>query len=140
MTLIDWYVPTSIWFLTGLIATPFTSTYLSEYYKTTNFFLHAVFNICTWGGLVICAMMIINYNFPTGAETQIKVKALNYGHLAKGKSGCAVPYVDVNIKGLNKELIFPCDFEVEKYKSVNVTIQEGFFGIDILTEKKIMVD
>lgn len=84
--------------------------------------------------------MIINYHHPKSAETRIKVQVLNSGHLAKGKSGCATPYVDVNIKGLNKELIFPCDFESEKYKFVNVTIKEGFFGIEILTDKIALVD
>ena len=84
--------------------------------------------------------MIINYQFPKSAETRTKVPVLYTGHLAKGRSGCAVPYVDVHIKGLNKELMFPCDFEIEKYKFVNVTIKEGFFGVEILTDKIALVD
>ena len=80
--------------------------------------------------------MITNYYLPNNSETTIKTKILKTGHLAKGRYGCGNPYCDIILKNEEKQLISPCDFEIENYDTVEVIVKKGLFGFDIITDKK----
>ena len=136
-TIIDWKIPTAIWFFSGLLTLPFTSKYLVNYYSTTNIFMQLVFTITGFGGLLVFSFMAINYYFSLDSRSEIiRTEILKTGHLAKGRNGCGNPYADVIIKSAEKELIFPCDFDIEKYKFVTLTVKRGLLGFDIVLDKK----
>ena len=135
-TLIHWAIPTTIWFLTGLILTLLTSNFLKKHYKTNGFFLQLVFNVVTWGGLLIFAFMATNYYFPKDNSKTISTKIIRTGRLAKGRNGCGEPYCEVVINNNKKQLVFPCDFDIENYNEIDLTIRKGFWGFDIITDKK----
>ncbi len=135
-TLIHWAIPTTIWFLTGLILTPLTSNFLKKHYKTNGFFLQLVFNVATWGGLLIFTFMATNYYFPKENSKTISTKIIRTGYLAKGRNGCGAPYCEVIIDNKEKELVFPCDFDIENYTEIELTIRKGFWGFDIITDKR----
>jgi len=135
-TLIHWAIPTGIWFGTGLILTPLTSDFLSKHYSTSGFFLQLVFNVVTWGGLLITGLMMTNYYFLNDNPKQLTCKIISTGHLAKGRGGgCAEPYCEVVINGREKQIVFPCDIDIENFKYVDLTIKKGLFGFDIITDK-----
>lgn len=135
-TVIDWKIPTAIWLGIGLISLFYLRKYLAEHYNTKNIFLQLVFSVCSFGGLLTYSFMASNYYLIDKVETEIiKTPIIKTGHLAKGKNGCNNPYVDVYIKGAEKELIFPCDFEIEKYKFVSVRLTRGLFGFDRILEQ-----
>lgn len=135
-TLINWVLPTFIWVSIGLILTPLTSSFLKKYYDTDSFFLRLIFNIVIWGGLVIYSFMATNYYFPRDNSKIIKTKIIKTGHLAKGRYGCGEPYCDVVIDKKEKQLTFPCDFEIEKYNFIELTIKKGLWGFDIIIDKR----
>lgn len=140
-TIIDWKIPTGIWFFTGFIFLPFTAKYLVNYYETTGFFLQSVFNICSFGGILVFIFMATNYYFHFDSQTETyKTKIIRTGHLAKGRSSCAPPYAEVVIKHLDKQLIFPCDFEIERYKYINLTVQKGIWGFDIILNQTPLIE
>jgi hypothetical protein len=135
-TVIDWKIPTGIWFFVGLAMTFVTTELLDKYYKTTDFFLRLVFNINAFGGLTVYIFMSLNYYFqPSDESKKMKVSIIKTGHLAKGRSGCGEPYAHINIQGEEKELIFRCDIEIENYKFVDLTVKKGLWGFDIITTK-----
>lgn len=135
-TLIDWKIPTGIWFGTGFISLVWLRTYLVEYYGTKHILLQLVFSVCSFGGLFTYGFMASNYYLLDKNQVQIiKTTIIETGHLAKGKNGCGNPYARVDIKGTEKELVFPCGFEIDKYKSVSVKLQGGLFGFDRLLEQ-----
>ncbi|MEP7168412.1 MAG: hypothetical protein ABI855_03505 [Bacteroidota bacterium] len=134
-TIIHWAIPTFIWLLTGLILTPLTSSFLKKYIDTNSFFLQLVFNVVTWGGLLIYGLMATNYYLPTDSSKTITTKIINTGHLAKGKNGCGEPYCEVVINRTVKQLVFPCDFNIEIYNDIDLTIKKGLWGFDIITDK-----
>jgi hypothetical protein len=135
-TIIHWAIPTFVWILTGLILTPLTSSFLKKNINTNSFFLQLVFNVGTWGGLLIYGFMATNYYFPSDNSKTITAKIINTGHLAKGRRGCGEPYCEVVINTTEKQLVFPCDFDIEKYSYIDLTIKKGFWGFDIITDKK----
>jgi len=130
-TIIDWKIPTGIWFGIGLLQLIWLRKYLAEYYDTKSIIWQLVFSIVSFGGLFTYGFMATNYYLLNENETEkIKATVIKTGHLAKGKNGCGNPYAHIIIKGKEKELIFPCDFEIEKYKFVTVKLQQGFLGFD----------
>ncbi len=135
-TIIHWGILTFIWFSTGLILTPLTSSFLKKYFDTNSFFLQLVFNVVTWGGLLIYAFMATNYYFPSDSSKSITTKIIKTGHLAKGRYGCEEPYCEVVINRIEKQLFFPCDFKIENYNDIDLTIKKGFWGYDIISDKK----
>ncbi|MBP8034140.1 MAG: hypothetical protein KAZ71_06045 [Bacteroidia bacterium] len=133
-TLINWAILTFIWFLPGIILTPFTRKFLKYHIETNSLFLQFLFNTVTWGGLLIYGFMATNYYYPTKSIRTITAKIIRTGHLAKGRYGCGPPYCDVVINNKEKELIFPCGLEIEKYKSIDLKIQKGLWGFEIVAE------
>jgi hypothetical protein len=137
-TIIDWKVTSIIWLFTGLISQRFTATILNTYYRTTNYFMQLFFNVCSFGGMMAFCFLSINYYFNTEAQTEIvKTLIVKTGHLAKGRHGCENPYADVEIQNTTKQLVFPCDTEIEKYKFVSLTIRKGFLGFYIIADRKL---
>jgi hypothetical protein len=133
-TIIDWKIPTAIWVGVGLTSVIYLRRYLSHY--TKNIFLQLVFSVCSLGGLLTYSFMATNYYFIDKVKTEvIKTPIIKIGYLAKGKNRCEYPYADVNIKGEEKELIFPCGFEIAKYKFVSVSLKRGLWGFDRILEQ-----
>ena len=135
-TVIDWKIPMGICLGMGLISWVWLRKYLAEYYNTKNIFIQLIFTICGLGGLFTYSFMAINYYFLQKNKIEIiKGVIIERGHLAKGKSGCGNSYARINIKGIKKELVFPCDFEIDKYKFVVVKLQCGFWGFARIIEQ-----
>jgi hypothetical protein len=134
-TLIHWAIPTLIWFSTGLIMTPLTSNFLKKHYSISSFFLQLVYNVVTWGGILIFTFMATNYYLPKDDPETISTKIITTGHLAKGVDGCGEPYCDIVVRNIKKQLVFPCDFDLENYQEIELTIRKGFLGFDIITNK-----
>ncbi|WP_316820466.1 hypothetical protein [Pedobacter gandavensis] len=140
-TFIVWSIPTAIWISTGFLFTPLTLTLLRENFDSAGIFPKVVYNIVTFGGIICYIFMALNYHFPIGSEKVYQVEIMKTGTLAKGKrkSSCASPYALVRFKGKEKELIFPCGFELGNYKSVRLTVVTGLLGFDIIREKTAIV-
>ena len=129
-------LPIFVWLLTGLVLTPLTGKLLKKYYDTNSIFLQIVFNSVTWGGLLIYSFMATNYYFSCDSSKTITTKIIKTGHLAKGRNGCGEPYCEVVIDNEEKQLVFPCDFDIEKYNYINLTIKKGLWGFDIITDRR----
>jgi hypothetical protein len=60
------------------------------------------------------------------------------GTLAKERYGnCNSPYAVVRINGIEKELIFSCEYEksIKTYSEIQLEFSKGLFGFDILTQR-----
>lgn len=138
-TIIDYRIPTCIWILPGLLITPFINKFLAKYYNTHSFLLQAVYNIGAWGGLFVYSFMAINYYFPSENERSVTVEILDTGHLASGSQGCGNPYTEVFIEGREKQLIFPCNYDLEHFTHIDLTLTKGFWGFDVIKDKTTLV-
>lgn len=82
--------------------------------------------------------MWTNYHYPKQDKKIITTSVLSYGHLAKSKNSCGDPYVNIKYRDKEKQLIFPCGTEVEKYGQVYIETKTGFWGFDIITNKTLI--
>ena len=140
-TFIPLSVPLTMWVLPGLLITPFFKRILTIHLKAS-VFLQLFYNIVTWGGLVTFAFMWTNHNFPNDARIEINEKIISVGHFPKGGRGnhCEQPYIVINYKGQDKQLVYYCGVAVENFNSVDLTISKGLFGFEIITKSELRAD
>lgn len=130
-TIIDWEIPAGIWLGAGLISAIIFQKNMREYLLIDSIFWRLIICAGSFGGFFTYGFMAANYYLEVGKTTEIvKVRIIETGYLADGGSGCEEPYAYVNIKGAEKQLIFPCEFELENYKFIKLKLRPGIFGFD----------
>ncbi len=135
-TVIDWEVPTGIWLGFGLMSMLCLRKYSAKYYHIRNILWELFITIGSFGGFFTYGFMATNYYFLDKNEIEtIKTTIIKTGHFAEGQSGCGNAHAHVNIKGKEKQLVFPCGFEIVKYKFITVKLQRGFLGYDRIMEQ-----
>lgn len=144
VTFISFYIPLSIWLFTGIIMTPIFKKKFNIYCFNLNtpgrtpMFFHYLFNIVSFGGILMFLFMWTNQTFNNKSDYVLTLPIASYGHLAKSRRNCGEPYVHIFYLEKEKELIFPCGTEVEKYRSVYVETSKGLFGFDVITNKTLV--
>lgn len=142
-TIISLYIPLLIWLLPGFIAIPFLSKIMNKYVLNPYnpgrlpLWAHMLLNIVMVGGIAVFLFMSINYYFPKPPMYNLTLRIESTGNLAKGPHGCGNPYVNVMYKGQQKELVFPCGADMTSYHYVNLQMEEGFFGFEIILDKSL---
>ena len=137
-TFVSPYVPTTIWLITGVTAVLPMRGILTKSYGTTSFFMQMVFCIGSWGGIVVYVFMAANFYITSPLLTSEKLPVTDHGTMAKGSHGCGEPYVDIIYNGVEKQLVFPCGTETEKYKFAQLTIKKGLWGFNVITSKYLL--
>ena len=137
-TLISWTIVTAVWLSSGLIATFFTSNLLTKHYETKGLFLKVVYNTAAFGGIVTYGFMALNFYFPSDYQAIVRTEIIKTGRLAKGRGGCGNPYAGVVLKGRPKELVFPCDYELDKYRYVKLSVKKGLLGFEIIGDIQLV--
>ena len=144
MKFISVYILSSIWVLSGISINHLYKKTLNIYLFNPSSpghiptWLHYIYNIVSFGGIIIFLFMWTNYHYPNQGKIIITTPILSYDHLAKSKNSCGEPYVNIQYKNMNKQLIFPCGTEVEKYGQVYIETKKGFWGFDIITNKTLI--
>ena len=101
-------------------------------------FFHYFYNIVSFGGILVFLFMWTNQTFNDKSETVITLPIVSYGHLAKSRRSCGEPYAHIIYKEKEKELIFPCGTEIEKFSSLYIEVAKGLYGFDILTNETLV--
>jgi hypothetical protein len=144
VTFISVYILLSIWVLTGVLITPVFKKTFNIYCfnpytpERTSIFFHLLFNIISFGGIVVFLFMWTNQTFNDPIKVVRNLPVVSSGHLAKSRHSCGDPYVHVIYKNTEKELVFPCGTEIENYSSVYIEITKGLFGFDVITNQTLI--
>lgn len=138
-TFINYRIPVAIWLLSGLIPAIAFRRFWVKHICTESLFFILVYNICTWGGFTVYLFMASNFYFVQKITTYTEVQhIISTGKLAKGRSGCGEPYADIIHYGEEKELVFGCDVPVSTFNAVELKIQKGLLGYEVITEKRLL--
>ena len=144
VTFISVYIPLSIWVLTGLLITPIFKKTFNIYCfnpytpEKTSMFYHYLYNIVSFGGILVFLFMWTNQAFNDKSKTVITLPIVSYGHLAKSSRSCGEPYAHIIYMDKEKELIFVCGTEIEKFSSVYIEVTKGLYGFDVITNKTLI--
>jgi hypothetical protein len=144
VTFISVYIPLFIWASTGLLMTPFFKKTFNIYCfnpytpERTPIFFHYFYNIVSFGGILVFLFMWTNQTFNDRSKNVITLPIVSYGHFAKSGRSCGEPYAHIIYKNKEKELVFPCETEIEKFRSVYVEVATGLYGFDIITNKTLI--
>lgn len=108
------------------------------------YFYSSMHYVCGFGFLACTIFMLTNYYLADEKTTTQNHEIIDRTFLPKrpGKAGSEnKPVFVINYKGKRKELVFNPKFyeKMELYKSVEFEIRDGFFGFDILKNKKLKI-
>lgn len=92
------------------------------------------------GGLVYFVFLYTNQQFADKDLQTEKFLIVEKGTLGRGRgSSCSQPYVNIDFYGIEKQLVFYCQFAdtVKQSTNVNLTYSKGFFGFNIIKAKQL---
>jgi len=82
--------------------------------------------------------MWTNQKFCDKTKNVVTVPIVSYGHLATSRRSCGAPYANVIYENTEKELVFSCGTEIEKFSSVYIEVQKGLWGFNVITNKTLV--
>jgi hypothetical protein len=80
-----------------------------------------------------------NYYLRADHSENVQLEILKTGNRSSRKSNCRTPYAVIEYQHIKKDILFPCDYEktISNYKSLTLTVSEGFWSFMVLTDKKL---
>jgi hypothetical protein len=136
-TIIELKIPLLLWLTPGVFMTPLL-------YKRMNYIdgmkahwtLHYILHTCMTGAFVLFTFMASNYYFADNQIEKSTFEIIGTGSLpgSKGHRSERKPYVVINYKGMEKQLIFsyPETDRINSAKMVNLSVKKGLLGFDII--------
>jgi len=132
-------IPFVIWLLTGLISIPILRKHATDYLETANILLQSFYGLVTFGGISVSIFMLSNFYFADNEKFVVNERIISTGTLGTSR-GCRQPFIIINHDGQEKQLVFYCGTPVEKYKSIDLTLSQGLFGFEIVTNSVFKID
>ena len=136
VTIINAFHLCCIWLTTGLCVLPITYKLLREEGKKSYLFWQLCFNCLTFGGIITYSILTLNKHYLNDTNSQYKLQIKEKGHLAN-RHGCRNNYVYVDIKGIEKQIIFGCETSIDNSKYLNIETEKGLLGFDVITTKTL---
>lgn len=138
-TFIDYRVPTLLWIGPGLCLTPALRKILAVYINTSSLFLQLIYNIVTWGGIVVFSVMALNFYFAEQNTTLYTLRIKDVKEIPGGRNHCMEPNAVVEWMGREKDIAFPCGTSIEPADSVKLNLKEGFLGYTVMVNKELVL-
>ena len=107
----------------------------SELYRTNGTYFPFFQSLFSIGLLTTSAFLIVNYQFSTSDSFLQQFKMEETGTLS-GKN--SKPYAVINRQQRTKKLVFKRNPTIQPSDRIELTIQEGLFGFDIITNQQII--
>ena len=143
-TIIDSKILVSVVLITGIVTYLLDFSNYKKTYKYTGFYLHtyALMHYILGYGFIVCStFMLTNYYFADNKTITKEFKIIERYSLSGRKRHRSErkPTFIINYEGENKELVFPHEFykNMETYTSVEFEVRKGYFGFEILENKKL---
>ena len=132
-TIIDWKIPTSIWFFSGLIMTPFFRKILAKYYNIKILFLQFIYNLIAFGGIFVFSFMATNFYSKKSNLNEKEYEIL------KKRSTRREQIIVIEYDGKEKEIYFSKykKREVRNAKNVILQIKDGRLGYEVIETYKL---
>ncbi len=138
-TFISVYIPLMLLIGGGFILFLLFRNRIKYYVENPHgFFLQAFHGILLFGGLLMCSFMALNHYIPSGKLELVNLKVIKTGELSKGRHGCGNPYAVVDYHGFEKQLIFPCNANLNGTERIKVRLQKGLFGFLVVKDTELV--
>jgi hypothetical protein len=141
-TIIELKIPLLIWLTPGLFLTPLFFNKMNNIDgMKAHWILHYVLHTIMTGGFILFCFMASNFYLAGNTIVDEKFEVIKRGSLSgsKGHRDERKPYVVINYKGIEKQLIFsnPQMEKVMSAKSAKLSVRKGLFGFDIIEKYEI---
>ena len=140
LTFIPWGIPACIAIVTGVIMTPVLRKIIDGIFPGHSLMVQLLYNIVTWGGIVMFLFMWTNYQFAGSPHSKINAPFVKVDHLSRRRGvGEGQPYVTILYKGQEQHLLFDKGTNTDSCKSADLTLADGLFGYVVVVDKTLRV-
>ena len=143
-TIIDLLIPIGIIIVVGIIAFILDFKNYKKTYEYSGFglYLYSIMHYTIGLGFIICSIfMLTNYYMADSEPVQMTYEIVERSSLPGRKyhRDERKPTFKINYNGKTKELVFPHKYykNMEFYSNVELEVKKGYFGFDILENKKL---
>jgi hypothetical protein len=122
----------------GAIGTILFSTLWSK--NNFPFWVLLFFGVFTGTSVPTFLIASSNYYFKDDIVIHESLDIIRTGNYSKRKSACKKPYAVVFYRGIEKEILFTCDFEktISNYKKVSLELSKGFLGFYVIRNSELI--
>lgn len=124
-----WLIFIGIWMISFVVHNIFFSSHKNRVLMT---FMTSL----GWGSLVLLLFLFLNSAAP-GNDIRTEVFMIKKTGIMRSRGGVKTPYGIIKVDGREKKLDFPRT-SLKDYSSVELELQKGFFGYDIIREKRLL--
>jgi len=102
-------------------------------------FLRQIFVSLAASSFLMCLFLEGNYWGKAQATNRRDYIITGKGEFVKGRNGCGQPYIIINNKSQEKQIVFNCDDkpQISIANSVQLGIAKGLFGFDVIVAKTL---
>jgi hypothetical protein len=139
-TFIEVKIPLMLMIVSGLLIFALFRNKIADLLKLSpTLFWQAVHSVIIFGGFSVFIFMASNFYFASNSSKDLDLMVVKIGQLGKGRRGCGEPYALVFYNNFEKQLVFPCDKDLEGVKQVRVRVVKGLFGYLVVREMKPII-
>jgi hypothetical protein len=136
-TFINFFIPFSLFIIGGLLLFFILRKKIKYYIETEHGLLSQVFHgTVLFGGTLMFIFMFLNYYLPVNKIELIELKVIETGNLTN-RRGCDAPFAKVDYYGFEKQLVFPCNTNLNSANYIKVKLQKGLFGFMVVKDLKL---
>lgn len=129
-------------FIIATIGTAFAFITIKKILKSSYAHFWILFiSIAVGGGGFYFSTLFLNQYFADKNSVTNEFKIIDTGNLARGRrSSCSQPFAIIDFNGIEKQLVFYCDYEktIMNFSKVLLTYKNGLFGFDIIETKELL--
>lgn len=138
LTFIPWGIPACIGIITGVIMTPLLRKLIDGIFPGHGLAVQLLYNIVTWGGIVMFLFMWSNYQFAGSQQRKINAPFVKVDRLTRrGGVGEGRPYITILYKGQEQHLLFDKGTNMDSCSSVDLTLADGLLGYVVVVDKTL---
>ena len=136
-TIISWQFLLFIWLFVGVLSSFIWLWRSKHQIKFKEFLGHALLFSISIGSISLLSLLLTNKYIKAEKPTKnYKVEILNRG-TEKGKYGRHHSFVDINVHGIEKKLIFKPNGNLYDFKFISLTTRNGFLGFEIIKDFRL---
>ena len=135
-------IKTAIVLLPGLLGGILGTAILTKLWIKHNlpFWIIFLYGMLSGASLPVFLLSATNYFLRDNKTFQKELDIVRIGNRSRQKSGCKPPYAIIVYKGIEKKVLFPCEYEnsISSYKKVRLELSEGFLGFYVIQNEVLV--
>ena len=137
------FIKTEIVFFLGLFGGLVGTAIVKALYRKHNlpFWIILIYGMFSGAAIPIFLVVVPNYCLRGNETFKKELDIVRTEKKPSGRNRCKVLYAVLIYKDIEKEVLFPCEYEnsISNFKKVRLELSEGFLGFEIIEKEELVL-